>query len=1551
MTGPRRSPTANATKKTIFGLRKRWAKRASMREPFQLLDEGEDDLLAASMGRSLTNATHANLIDEDKSVASSTESPISQIRASYRKSRTLLDEDSHITRSSLSKPMQQQQHIRPEVSFSLGDEFASFMEGFNMNKPVTRGVLDDRKVHSIVQRTLASMQNSSLGERIGKVVAHLPAVMSELTSFTIPKHYQSKLFWSLEHKRRRPTAILFWVLMLIILALQAAAFVYGKYDRNYKHTQHSSWIDELMSRDGYSIFGWKYVDADIYMPVGVRVYMMIPTCLVGLWLALQENFRDKHQRRRTRRLMEVALWVLLGGHTACYVWSPLPVFIEEITLTCTYIGIVFMLPIPTKQVFEMTVINGLISFWFFQRAAGESIVECILQVVATIYIPLTVTMLEVILRKDRSTLFLQQMELMDQAETSAHVLASSLPLQMIDDALEGNLKLRHVDNAVVCSGDICNFTQLSSLVSPGELLAVLDSVFVELDRIAAKRDLEKIKTLGDAYICAGGIFGKDDVEKDVNRDEKQRKLRKTSYAGSSPGDKTSFAAKRRQTTPDGGLSVKNVDTYREDPVYQVCAFAIEAIESLKNRTLAGNEIEMRVGIDMGNVRFGIVGTGKWSFDLWGPAYDGALELESSSATNTIHVSERVATHIMGLSSVVANRFVFQKGMLDSSFFMSKPGDEQNLTWNRVTQKRKQSRANLVPKVTRPSLTPISGPIAEDDREFAQRKDSLGQISQISTGSQESGYRSSGVRNTVTSTGLKTSFGSIMSSENDASNSLLQRNFSADDTSSQTSGSIDLETYNQEDVRGALFNAVRYDFIQAMLSPEEGEFESIHRSFRKTFSLDSDSESGSSRHGTDKVAPVSNPFTSVDDTSTKCSRRNSVLPQLLGGGTIRQTSSQLDRDEGNEWMAMVGDVAIPQRKTSERSDDSLSTGVRGLSLKGRRGSIGNALSRIETTISEESAESDSGLGITGELGGADFASDEAKERVNDTTNSLASSSARASSKRSVSPSSATNGGSPGGHGGMAIAAAKAARDEDEGLMVKRSSFDRRRYGRNSGNLSYRNSMNLDNGSNGLGLLESESRGHSDVSDLHGFQRRSGPFYPHFVRVDEAVASLVEMQNPTNLTGRVQHIPKSLEKEYITYIKQSKAVMLTVAPVLTALNVCCLPLIFLKMTTADIPAFICYCLAALSAVIGAKSSDNINWAMYGYESSTLWFIVGLFLVDSQSILTLLASTIAVANMVGLMIVNPYWRSRVCVVFAQLLSGCGVVLYKYYHVDHRVSTILLTTYISNAIVCCAVIVQQVMLWRETFMYERHVKGRQNRNLALLTNILPQVVAEEMMGVISAVRSGENFRNIAHRYKNAGILFVSIPNYDEITQGLSDADVLELINCSLAIVDETCVRYGVERIKTMREKIMIAVGLPEELDRRSALIKTMAVAADILDNFHTSTFRFSHLDLIQEPRVSIGLNFGPVVAGVIGRQKFAYDVWSDCVNVAARMAAIAGMSKGYRLAVPDLIYVEYENCLHRITELEPKDDPMDQFDVSGPYYYDVKGKGNMSVTMITAE
>jgi class 3 adenylate cyclase len=172
-----------------------------------------------------------------------------------------------------------------------------------------------------------------------------------------------------------------------------------------------------------------------------------------------------------------------------------------------------------------------------------------------------------------------------------------------------------------------------------------------------------------------------------------------------------------------------------------------------------------------------------------------------------------------------------------------------------------------------------------------------------------------------------------------------------------------------------------------------------------------------------------------------------------------------------------------------------------------------------------------------------------------------------------------------------------------------------------------------------------------------------------------------------------------------------------------------------------------------------------------------------------------------------------------------------------------------------------------------------------ALLRNVLPDAIAVRL-------KAGE--RVIADKHDHASVLFVDIVNFTPLAGTRTPDDVVGILNDLFTAFDRLADHFALEKIKTIGDAYMVVAGVPEPRGDHAEAAMQMALAM--------------HAIMAEQPKldgstleIRTGIASGPLVAGVIGEQKFSYDLWGDTVNTAARME-----SSG----IPGCIQVTDETC-----------------------------------------
>ena len=165
--------------------------------------------------------------------------------------------------------------------------------------------------------------------------------------------------------------------------------------------------------------------------------------------------------------------------------------------------------------------------------------------------------------------------------------------------------------------------------------------------------------------------------------------------------------------------------------------------------------------------------------------------------------------------------------------------------------------------------------------------------------------------------------------------------------------------------------------------------------------------------------------------------------------------------------------------------------------------------------------------------------------------------------------------------------------------------------------------------------------------------------------------------------------------------------------------------------------------------------------------------------------------------------------------------------------------------------------------------LRYQQEQSDRLLLNILPEEIANRL-------KRGDS--TIADTFADVTVLFADIVGFTQLSSRVSPTQLVALLNDIFSTFDNLAERHGLEKIKTIGDAYMVVGGLPIPRPDHAEAIAEMALDMQqaIIDFSNTHSQAFS---------IRIGINTGPVVAGVIGIKKFIYDLWGDTVNTASRM------------------------------------------------------------------
>ena len=209
----------------------------------------------------------------------------------------------------------------------------------------------------------------------------------------------------------------------------------------------------------------------------------------------------------------------------------------------------------------------------------------------------------------------------------------------------------------------------------------------------------------------------------------------------------------------------------------------------------------------------------------------------------------------------------------------------------------------------------------------------------------------------------------------------------------------------------------------------------------------------------------------------------------------------------------------------------------------------------------------------------------------------------------------------------------------------------------------------------------------------------------------------------------------------------------------------------------------------------------------------------------------------------------------------------------------------------------------------YLKKLAIEQEKSERLLLNILPQPIAERL-------KQGE--KNIADSFPDVTVLFGDIVNFTRQAANLSAEKLVEILNQVFSAFDALAEKYGLEKIKTIGDAYLVVGGLPTSRHDHAEAIAEMALEMQ----YQISQYSLTEGEPLQ---MRIGIHTGPVEAGVIGTQKFVYDLWGDTVNTASRMESYGVAGK------IQVTMVTYERLKHKY-----------RFEQRHPI--PVKGKGEMN-------
>jgi class 3 adenylate cyclase len=198
------------------------------------------------------------------------------------------------------------------------------------------------------------------------------------------------------------------------------------------------------------------------------------------------------------------------------------------------------------------------------------------------------------LERFRRSVFIQRMLIEREQQRAQTLLENMLPRSVADRLKRGEGRVVDgFDEVTVLFGDLVDFTRIAEQMTPGELVDLLNDLYSEFDAIAERHGLEKIKTVGDAYMVVGGV-----------------------------------------------------PLPRSDHAAAVVAMAVEMLDAIERRRAAGDHrLSIRIGVHTGPAVAGVIGTRKLSYDVWGDTVNVASRMQSHGVPGAVQISQTTADRL------------------------------------------------------------------------------------------------------------------------------------------------------------------------------------------------------------------------------------------------------------------------------------------------------------------------------------------------------------------------------------------------------------------------------------------------------------------------------------------------------------------------------------------------------------------------------------------------------------------------------------------------------------------------------------------------------------------------------------------------------------------------------------------------------------------------------------------------------------------------------------------------------------------------------------------
>jgi len=302
-----------------------------------------------------------------------------------------------------------------------------------------------------------------------------------------------------------------------------------------------------------------------------------------------------------------------------------------------------------------------------------------------------------------------------------------------------------------------------------------------------------------------------------------------------------------------------------------------------------------------------------------------------------------------------------------------------------------------------------------------------------------------------------------------------------------------------------------------------------------------------------------------------------------------------------------------------------------------------------------------------------------------------------------------------------------------------------------------------------------------------------------------------------------------------------------------------------------AFNLLSVAIFSFAMWQHNKGNMKWPVY----LTLLFEVPLHAILATLYVGAFSAFWAL-NLISMAIIVlvPFMtrRSRyfICLALALLILAIGVFAHMADPLRSISTNVEIFFFATNVIVLAFIVVVVIATYDlAVTRAEEALQLEFSRAEALLLNILP---------ADSATRLKANEEPLADTHESVSVLFADLAGFTDISRKLSADELVNLLNDLFSRFDKLAEEHGAEKIKTIGDAYMVATGLKDNVADHAENIADLALG---MQKAFGEFRRDNNVDL----KLRIGVHSGAVIAGVIGKQKFSYDLWGNTVNVASRM------------------------------------------------------------------